>query len=107
MKEKEDYYDENFDKSVKKDMASAKFQAMTDDEKKEYLNKRRDEDFKKMRDLVSGDNIDTMSRKAMDFFDIPADKQGLVNNVISKWADTRNDAEDGIKGKMAQLMNAL
>jgi hypothetical protein len=101
MKVKEDYYDEGFDISVKKDMASAKFQAMTDAEKKAYLNKRRDDDFTKMKDLVSGDNIDTMSRKAMDFFDISSDKQGLVNNVISKWAGTRKDAEAGIQSKMA------
>jgi hypothetical protein len=107
MKEKEDYYDEDFDRRVKKDMASAKYQAMTEDEQKEFLNKRRDADFSQMKDLVAGNNIDTMSRKAMDFFDIPADKQDLVNNVIGKWATTRNDAEDGIKSKMAELMNTL
>lgn len=77
---------------------------MTDEEKKAYLNKKRDADFKKMKDMVNGDNIDMMAKKAMDFFDIPDDKKDIVNNVIGKWAETRNKAEDGIRGKMTSLL---
>lgn len=32
MKEKEDYYDEKFDESVKKEMGTTKFMAMTKEE---------------------------------------------------------------------------
>jgi len=74
MKEKEDYFDEEFDKNVKKEMHSAKFDAMTDDQKKEYLNKLRDDDFAKMKDNMDGDFIDLMAEKAMNMFDAPEDQ---------------------------------
>lgn len=86
-------------------MASAKFQAMTDEEKKAFLNKKRDEDFAEMRKLVQSGDIDMISRKAMDFFGIPEEKRSLVNNVISKWQDTRKQAESGIQGQMRQMLS--
>ena len=89
IKKDEDYYDDDFDQSVKKDIQSTKFKAMTPEEQKKYLNSKREKDFANMKEIVSGDNIDLMAKKAMDFFDIPDDKKDLVNNVISKWAGTR------------------
>lgn len=57
-----------------------------------------------MKDLVNSDNIDLMAKKAMDFFDIPEEKRDLVNNVIGKWAETRNKAEDGIRSQMSTML---
>lgn len=97
MKADEDYFDDKFDANVRKDMASAKFQAMTDEEKKAFLNEKRDADFLKMKEMVSGDNIDTMARTTMDFFDIPDEKKELVNTFIKEWAGTRQKSEQAIQ----------
>ena len=97
MKADEDYFDEKFDTNVRKDMKTAKFEAMTDEEKKVYLNEKRNADFLKMKDMVSGDNIDTMARATMDFFDIPDEKKELVNTYIKEWAGTRQKTEKSIQ----------
>jgi hypothetical protein len=104
MKEKEDYYDDKFDATVRKEMDSAKFQAMSDEDKKKYLNEKRDKDFAKMKEIVQNDNLDLMSKKAMDFFEIPEEKRELVDQVIKNWASTRDKAENGIRDKMNQLL---
>ena len=63
MKEKEDYYDDEFDQTVKMEIESTKFKDMTDAEKLEMLNKERNEDFTNMRGKIDGDSIDMMSKK--------------------------------------------
>ena len=104
MREKEDYYDEKFDATVKKAMQQTKFLAMTDDQKKEYLNKMRDTAFNNMRKVVQTGDADMIAKKAMDYFGISADKRGMVEHVIRKWNDTRGKVEDGIKGQMTKIL---
>jgi len=100
MKDKEDYYDASFDKRVKKEMKTAKFNAMTEEEKLEYLNKERLDDFSNMKDKVDYDFIDMMAMQMMDFFEIPEEKRDIVSGLIDKWDGTRQMAKDGMAGKM-------
>ena len=81
-------------------MESSKFNEMTEEEKIEYLNKEREEDFTGMKDLVDSDFIDMMAMQMMDFFDIPEEKQDIISGLVDKWAGTRQKAKDGITGKM-------
>jgi hypothetical protein len=77
---------------------------MTDEEKKKFLNDKRDKNFAEMKKVVDSGDVDMMARKAMDFFGIPEEKRALVDGVIKKWTDSRSKAEDGIRGQMDRIL---
>jgi len=78
LKKDRDYYDEEFDAAVEKEMESARFKEMNEKDKLDHLNDKRDGDFSKMMDLTNNDFIDTMAAKAMDFFGISEEAQDIV-----------------------------
>ena len=96
LKKDRDYYDEEFDAAVEKEMESARFKEMNEKDKLDYLNDKRDGDFSKMMDLTNNDFIDTMAAKAMDFFGISEEAQDIVQQVIGKWSGTRENVKEGI-----------
>jgi len=77
-----------------------KFKDMTDEEKLEYLNNERDKDFSSMKNIVDSDFIDMMAMNMMDFFDFGEKKKDVIQDLVSKWAGTRDRARDGVMEKM-------